>query len=69
MRKETKTYIFFDEKDRKSFKKWLIDNDLTLGEIADKLFISNSYINCILAGTRAVTDKVREGLNNLGFKI
>ena len=69
MKSITITSRYFDEKDGKRFKKWLIDNDMTIGVVADKLGVSYVYLYCIINGQRAVTKKLEEKLLKLGFNI
>lgn len=69
MKSITTTSRYFDEKDGKRFKKWLIDNDMTIGVAADKLGISYIYLYCIINGHRAVTNKLEKKLSVLGFKL
>ena len=69
MKIKTKTIKFFDREDEKKFRKWLIDNDLTIGDVADKLNVSYVYLHVVINGNRALTKKLEEKLNNLGFKL
>ena len=69
MKSITITSRYFDEKDGKRFKKWLIDNDMTIGVAADKLGVSYVYLYCIINGQRAVTKKLEEKLKNIGYEL
>lgn len=69
MKIKTKTIKFFDTEDNKKFRKWLIDNDLTIGDVADKLDVSYVYFHVVISGNRALSKKLEEKLNNLGFKL
>ena len=63
----TKTYLYFDSDSKKKFQKWLIDNDLTYGEVADKLNVSYSYLFMVLNGQREVTKRLQENLKEIGY--
>ena len=69
MKIKTKTIKFFDTEDTKKFRKWLIDNDLTMGGLADKLNVSYVYLYVVINGSRALTKKLEEKLAALGFKL
>ena len=64
-----KTYLYFDEDERKRFKKWLIDKNLSLGIVADKLEVSSSYLWLVINGQREVTKKLKESLEALGYEM
>lgn len=68
MRVETKTSKFFDSEDKKRFQKWLIDNDLAMGTVADKLDISYVYLYTVINGQRAVTKKLEKKLKGIGYE-
>lgn len=65
----TKTYLFFDEDEKKKFRKWLIDKNLYLGLVADKLEVSSAYLWLVINGHREVTKKLKEKLEALGYEI
>lgn len=65
----TKTYLYFDEDEKKKFKKWLIDKNLFLGVVADKLEVSSAYLWLVINGQREVTKKLKEKLEALGYEM
>ena len=69
MKEKNKSYLYFDEKDRKRFRMWLIQEGLDQDDIAKRLNISASYFCLILSGKRALTDKVIDGLRKLGYNV
>lgn len=68
MKIKQKTYYFFEPKDKKEFKKWLVDNDLTQNEFAEKCGISVSYLTFIITGKRHFTKDLMETFKNLGLE-
>ena len=68
-KKITKTYLYFDSDSKKSFQKFLIEKDLTLGEAADLLNVSSTYLSLVLNGQREVTKRLQEQLNAIGYEM
>lgn len=65
---KTKTYLYFTPESKKNFMKWLVDQEITLGKIADMLDISSTYLSLVLNGQREVTMKLKEKLEELGYE-
>lgn len=65
----TKTYLYFDSDSKKNFLKWLLDSDLSIGEVCDKLNVSYSYLYLVLNGQREVTDRLKENLKSIGYEM
>lgn len=68
-KKITKTYLYFDPDSKKSFQKFLIEKDLTLGEAADLLNVSSTYLSLVLNGQREVTNRLKEQLKVIGYEM
>ena len=68
-KKITKTYLYFDSDSKKKFLKWLLDSDLSIGEVCDKLNISYSYLYLVLNGQREVTNRLKENLKSIGYEM
>lgn len=60
---------FFEEQDRKQFYKFLIDADLSIGIVADKLDVTYNYLHAVINGKRAFTKKLEEKFSKIGFKL
>ena len=60
-----KTKLYCDEEDRKSFKKFLIENDLTLTKAAHKLDMTTAYLSAILLGKRELTYKIQRRIKEV----
>lgn len=65
----TKTYLYFDADSKKSFQKFLIEKDLTLGEAADLLNVSSTYLSLVLNGQREVTNRLKEQFKIIGYEM
>lgn len=65
----TKTYLYFDPDSKKSFQKFLIEKDLTLGEAADLLNVSSTYLSLVLNGQREVTNRLKEQFKIIGYEM
>lgn len=65
---ETKKY-YLDIEDKKKVKKWLIDNEMTLVGLADKLEISLSYVGLLMNGQRPINEKIFTKLNDMGLNL
>lgn len=61
--------ITFDEKGRKRFKKFLINNELTLKEYATKYGFSISLLSAMLEGTRFISEESAKKFEESGFKL
>ena len=66
---KTVSYLYFDEKDRKRFRVWLIQENLDQNEVAKRLNVSTTYFSLVLTGKRVLTDKIIKGLEKLGYKV
>ena len=60
-----KTKIYCEEEDRKRFKKFLIDNNLTITKAAHKLDMTTAYLSSILLGKRELTYKVQRRIKEV----
>lgn len=65
----TKTYLYFDSESKKKFLKWLLDSDLSIGKVCDKLNVSYSYLYLVLNGQREVTNRLKENLESIGYEM
>ena len=69
MTKEVKTSYFFETKDYKEFKKWVIDNDMNMRDVAEKMGVSEAYLSAIIRGKRNITPKVVELFRKVGYEL
>jgi len=60
---------YFTEEDKKIIKKKMIDKNITMLKLADKLGISYSYFSKIVAGSRKISPQIYRKMVNLGFGI
>ena len=67
MRTEIKKYYYFDEKDRKSVKLYLVSNGITRQDLSKKLGISLSLLASMLCGSRAITENNIKKFTDLGI--
>lgn len=51
------------------FKKWLLENHLTVNSFSKKCGCSRQYIEKILKGQRKVTDSVRNHFKSGGYEL
>ena len=65
----TKTYLYFDADSKKKFQKFLIEKDITLGEAADLLNVSSTYLSLVLNGQREVTNRLKEQFKIIGYEM
>lgn len=63
------TYYFFEEKERKAFKKWLKDNNLSYGKLATIFNISRPYIYDMVNGRRSFKLEYLKWLKEHGMEI
>ena len=52
--------LYFDDIECEKFKEWLFANQLTQQQFADICGISLTYLNLIINGKRAITDKIKQ---------
>ena len=69
MRVETKTSRFLDPSDKVKFYDFLEKNDLSIGEVSDKVNVTYVYLSMVLNGKRAFTSKLEKNLAAIGFKL
>ena len=69
MRTVTKTSKFFDENDKEKIIKFMKENGIAIGTLADWLDISSVYLYAVINGQRAVTKKLEEKLKTIGYEI
>lgn len=69
MRTVTKTSKFFDKNDKEKIIKFMKEKGFAIGTLADWLNISSVYLYAVINGQRAVTNKLEQKLNDLGFKL
>ena len=67
VKSKTKSYLYFDEKERKRFNVWLIQNNTSQEEVAKRIKVSETYLSLVLSGKRCLTDKMIDKLKNIGF--
>ena len=60
---------YFESKDKIRFKKWLLDQDITLNEFANDVGLSMSYLNFILSGDRPMNKELVIKFQNQGFNV
>ena len=65
--KHCKVDFYFDKEDKKIIKKKLIDKNLTMLKLADKLGISYSYFSKIVAGSRKISPQIYRKMIKLGL--
>lgn len=65
---EIKRY-YLEEKDKKKIKVFLIQNEMTLVGLADKLGISLSLLGAIMNGTRAISIENIAKLKVMGLQL
>lgn len=68
MKKIIKIYYKFDQEERKNFKKWLVDQELTRKEFAKKLKISVPYLDMLIHGKRNFTPELIQRFEKIGYK-
>jgi predicted transcriptional regulator len=66
---KTTTELYFDEASKEQFKQWLYNNHLTMGEVADKLDISWTYLSFIINGKRPITRALQEKFRRIGYEM
>ena len=64
-----KEYFVFEKEDRKAFKKFLQDNNMSLREFARRCGISATYVCDIIHGHQRITQKVVDMFAKEGFRI
>lgn len=69
MIKKVKVSYYFEKQDRKEFKKWLVDNDLTQQDFAKICGVSVSFINSLIFGKRPITQHTIKVFGDNGYKI
>ena len=69
MKTITKTYLRFDKKDEKEFKKWLVDNELSQNAFAKRCKTTCAYINAIVRGKKNLTKHTIEIFKKGGYLI
>ena len=69
MIKKVKVSYYFEKQDRKEFKKWLVDNDLTQQDFAKICGVSVSFINSLIHGKRPITQHTIKVFGDNGYKI
>ena len=57
-KKITKIYLYFDPDSKKSFQKFLIEKDLTLGEAADLLNVSSTYLSLVTVTLKKTSESL-----------
>lgn len=67
MKIKTKTILYFDEKEKVKFRKWLLEKNLTMQKFANKIGVSVSYISFIASGKKAYTEKARKLFKKGGY--
>ena len=65
---ETKRY-YLENEDKKKIKVWLIQKEMTLVGLADKLGISLSLLGAIMNGTRAISIENIAKLKVMGLQL
>ena len=60
---------FFTEKELRTFKIWLLDNNLSINQFAKKCGVARQYISDIVHGKYTVTPKVIETFKRGGYEI
>lgn len=69
MIKRIRVRYYFTNGEKKRFKKWLVDKEMTLIKAADQMGISVSLLVSILNGNRAITMSTLEKFKEIGFEI
>ena len=67
VKSKTKSYLYFDEGERKLFNVWLAQNNMSQEEAAKRLHVSETYLSLVLNGKRVLTDKMIDKFTNIGF--
>lgn len=65
----TKVYYILDENDRKSIKKQMVDLDLTITQLSERLGCSKAYVSAIINGDKRFTKKIKEQFESQGIKV
>ena len=58
---------YFDSEECSKFKEWLYVNRLTQQQFADRCGISLTYLNLIIKGKRAITEKIKQAFEKGGY--
>jgi hypothetical protein len=69
MREKIKVARYLETSDKNKFYEFLKRNDLSIGIVADKLYVTYVYLTLVFNGKRAFTKKLEEKLAALGFKL
>ena len=57
------------ERARKRFKKWLIDENITMSEFAKRCNVSRQYIHSVVSGRNYITARCREVFKRGGYDL
>lgn len=64
-----KTYRFMTEREKIRFKKWLIENNMSMREFARQNEVSVVYISNLINGKEHLTDRAKLLFIQAGFKV
>lgn len=64
-----KEYFVFEKEDKKAFKKFLQDNNMTIEDFAKKCSISRQFLSGIINGHQRITQKIVDMFAKEGFRI
>ena len=69
MQKIVKVHYLLDKEDKKKVKHWLIDNNKSMRQLSNQLYVSASYLCEILKGTRYVSQDFLDKFKELGIDL
>lgn len=69
MKKQIIIKYYFDDTEKLKFRKWMLDNDLTLSKASVKVGVSVPYIHSIINGKKPISKSVIRMFENLGYKL
>lgn len=69
MQKIVKVHYLLDKEDKKKIKYWLINNEKSMRQLAQDLYVSASWLCEILKGTRYVTQDMLDKFKELGIDL
>lgn len=64
-----KEYFVFEKEDRKAFKDFLKENNMTIEDFAKKCGISRQFLSGIINGHQRITQKIVDMFAKEGFRI